>query len=717
MVAGNGDYVRGRIVVALRDIEIKPAYYSDEDNLLEAFYLPVLSNSVRYDRIAGYFSSNSLAIAAKGIAEFINNGGKIRLVANVVLSVEDQEAIKEALLQKEQEILTEIENLEDRLKKDHISMLGWMVRNKLLEIKIAVVKNGIEHQKIGILEDVDGNTLSFSGSDNETVQGWLHNDELFHVFCSWKEGDEDHLRPDIERFGKLWQDEGVRVKVYDVSDAFNKGLIRNAPSNGAEFETLAIGITDELLRENSLRYAGGKTSRKIGLRDYQKNAVKKWVDHGCTGILEMATGTGKTFTALACLAKIKESETKLAVVITAPYQHLIQQWKREIAKFGISSDRQIIADSTNIRYKDELADGLSDITLEYASVIIVLTTHDTFSSYAFGEIITQNKKGFKILLIADEVHAIGAEKRKAGLLQDYDFKLALSATPKRWFDDAGTQAIYDYFGEVVFEFSLRDAINTMNPDTSQSYLTPYCYIPQFVSLSEEELREYTSITQAIMFKLSRTQQDSERDELVDLLLFRRANTTKNADAKYQVLENILDDLGAKLEWTIIYCTPQQIDRVMEIIKRRRIIAHRFTMAESTRSETKYGGLSQRDFILQEFAEGKYRVLVAMKCLDWGVDVPPARKAILMASSGNPGEYIQRIGRVIRRYPGKKEAAIYDIVVKPSFENVSPELRDIEFTIFEKELRRYEEVAKTATNNAETLRLIYDIKETLVGTER
>ena len=176
--------------MGLKDINLKPAYYSDEDDLLRVFYIPVLSNSVKYDRIAGYFSSNALAIAAKGIAKFIESGGKIRMIANVFLSEEDQEAIKGALIEKENEVLAEIINLEDELKKDHIRMLGWMVKNSLLEIKIAVVKNGVEHQKTGILEDTNGNIVSFCGSDNETVKGWLYNDEQFHVFRNWVDGDE-----------------------------------------------------------------------------------------------------------------------------------------------------------------------------------------------------------------------------------------------------------------------------------------------------------------------------------------------------------------------------------------------------------------------------------------------------------------------------------------------------------------------------------------------
>jgi hypothetical protein len=299
--------------VALKDLSLKSAYYYDEDNLLEEFYIPVLSNSVKYKRIAGYFSSNSLAIAAKGVAEFISNGGKIRLIANIVLSIEDQEAMRESLLQKEQEVLTEIENLEDHLKKDHIKMLGWMVKNSLLEIKIAVVERGIEHQKIGILEDAGGNVLSFSGSDNETVKGWLYNDEQFHVFCQWKEGDRDHLLPDMGRFECLWNDKGRSVRVYSVSDAFTKGLIRNAPRNDLEFQKLSAKITNELLQRNSARYDYRKKVKKIRLRDYQKNAIKKWADNGFKCIFEMATGTGKTFAASGCLEDLVSEQSKVIV--------------------------------------------------------------------------------------------------------------------------------------------------------------------------------------------------------------------------------------------------------------------------------------------------------------------------------------------------------------------------------------------------------------------
>ncbi|MHC4461409.1 MAG: DEAD/DEAH box helicase family protein [Planctomycetota bacterium] len=520
--------------MSLKDINLKPVYYSDKDNLLEEFYIPVLSNSVKYGRIAGYFSSNSLAIAARGISDFVNNGGKIRLIANVVLSIEDQEAIKAALLEKEREILSEIENLEDRLKKDHIGMLGWMVRNNLLEIKIAVVKNGIEHQKIGILEDADGNILSFSGSDNETVQGWLHNDELFHVFCSWKEGDEDHLNPDRERFASLWKDEGVRVRVYDVSDAFRKGLVRNAPSDNVKFKSLSTKITDELLRENSLRYGRRKKSRKIKLRDYQKSAINKWVDNGFKCVFEMATGTGKTFAALGCLQRLLSQQNKTITVIGCPYNHMINQWKESIEEYGLKINA-LIADSTNSRWKDELADNIRDVNNDVTEHLIVLTTHDTFYRDDFLEIIGIAKTG--LFLIADEVHGMWSKQRKSGFTEDYEYRLGLSATPSRWFDDVGTQELFRYFDaedendKVVF--TLKQAIETVNPLTGETYLAPYEYKPYFAELSEAELEEYEERTKDIVKAYHRTKGKEEKQKYFVLLCKQREDIIRNAAGKYE----------------------------------------------------------------------------------------------------------------------------------------------------------------------------------------
>lgn len=698
--------------MSLKQIPIKKAYSSDDDDILNDFYIPALKASVEYKRIAGFFSSTSLAIAARGIIGLIRNGGTMKLIISPKLNKDDVDMIlnydKNLENYIEKKMLVELEYLEDEFIKDHIFALGWMLANKRMKIKVAipfdkegkplnykkVQQNALFHQKVGILKDMDGNIVTFSGSINETATGWLENIEEFKVFRNWQSSEDDYIKADISKFNNYWKNQSLNVKIINVPQAVKEELIRIAPN--------------DIKKINLNKWYKKK---KVKLFDHQKCAVESWMKNGMNGIFEMATGTGKTYAALGCLDKVSLNSKKLLTIISCPYQHLLQQWKREINKFGLVYDDLIIADSSNPSWKNNLTDLLINIYLGYKNNAIVLTTHRTFSSRDFIKIIQDNKKGFTLFLIGDEVHGLGAKKSREGLTEKYDLRLGLSATPKRWFDTSGTNAIYEYFGGIVYEFDLKNAINTINPVTGETYLTPYRYIPKFVSLTNDELEEYIHKSRNIAKKFNEEVEDVGKDSILEKLMFKRANIIKNATKKYVRLEGILDEIDS-FQWMIIYCSPQQIDSVMEIIKSREIVAHRFTMKEGTKPDKKYNDLSKRDFLLQNFGKGKYQTLVAMKCLDEGVDVPAARTAILMASSGNPREYIQRIGRIIRRYPHKKEATIYDIVVTPSLNNLPPEIRKIEEKVFEKELKRYEEIAKIAVNNAEALELIYNIRNRL-----
>ncbi|MBD3309496.1 DEAD/DEAH box helicase [candidate division KSB3 bacterium] len=697
--------------MGLKDIKLKPVYYSDENDILEEFYIPALSNSSKYDRIAGYFSSNSLAIAAKGIAPFIKAGGRIRLIANVVLSEKDQEAIKKALLEKEREVITEIENLEDKLKKDHIRMLGWMVNNNLLEIKIAVVKNGVEHQKIGVLEDSEGKKISFSGSDNETVQGWLFNDEQFHVFCSWKEGDSEHLVPDIDRFNCLWDDSGRIVRVYEVSDAFKMNLIKNAPRDALEFEKLSVKITNELLQKNAERYRDNEISRKIAMREYQKDAIDKWIDNGYRCIFEMATGSGKTFTALGCLEHLIINKNNVIAVIVCPYNHMITQWRSNIREYGIEIANSI-ADSSKPKWKDDLADNIRDVNNEVMNNLIVLTTHDTFYRDDFLEIVGMAKTN--LFLIGDEVHGMWSEKRKNGLVNNYKFRLGLSATPSRWFDSEGTQELFGYFNvedeDQRFVFSLEEAIKTVNPETGETYLAPYEYKPYFGELNEEELEEYEEKTKDIVKAYHRTKNNAEKQKYFVLLCKQREDVIRNAISKYEIFKEMIDGTEA-LGYCLIYCSPEQINRVQTILNERNIIQHKFTQNESIRPDKKYGGISERDYLLEKFSDGTYQALVAIRCLDEGVDIPQARMGIILASTGNPRQYIQRRGRLLRRYHKKDKAVIYDVLIlPPPKSNLPTSLVELEKKILRKEFLRYQEFAYISTNVVECIRKIREVED-------
>lgn len=702
--------------MSLKDIDLKPAYNSDADDILNKFYIPALSESIVYKRLAGYFTSNSLAIAAKGISKFILNGGRIQLIANVVLSKEDYEKIKEVserpFLEKiEKEFIESLENLQDELIKDHVKMLGWMLRNKKLEIKISLVQEGkgIQHQKTGILEDREGNILSFTGSDNETKSGWINNIEKFHVFCNWKDGDKEHLSADLNGFEEAWNDRGMRSRVYPVSKAIEERLIRLAPENDKEFERLNEESTKQLLIKHKESL---KSAKKVPiLRPFQKTARENWIKNSYRGIFEMATGTGKTITALGCLdSLLEDTKRPLLVVISCPFQHLITQWKENVIRFGIDLE-MITADSTNSKWRSELIDGIYNLKNGIIKGMIVLTTHDTFGSSSFTDVIQKVK--VSSLVIVDEVHGIGADQRQRGLISAYDFRLGLSATPERWFDKIGTQTIRDFFGKTVFELSLKEAINTINPDTGKSYLVKYDYKPLFVELSDSEVEEYEKQTKKIARALIYSKNNAEKEGLLELLYIKRQKIIINAQNKMVEFEGLISSLK-EINHCLIYCSPQQIVLVQDILNHLGILQHRFTNKEKTKPEKRFNGISEREYLLDEFSDGKYPVLVAMKCLDEGVDVPQAKMAIILASSGNPKEYIQRRGRILRPYPGKNKAVIYDLVVVPPITRIKDEsLLELEKKILEKELIRYKEFADASDNKLECLNKIYKVQTHLM----
>lgn len=694
--------------MSLKDLVLKISYDSDVDDILHDFYIPTLSNSIEYKRSVGFFSSKSLAVSARGISNFIKNGGSMQLICGTKLKNKDLDIVKKAYTNPEEVIekffIQELEDLEKGFVTDHIQALGWMVAKEKLNIKIALIldengiplteNRGILHQKIGIMKDKDGNSISFSGSNNETAAGWKNNVEEFKVFRSFKDYESEYLKSDIKKFNNLWNGNAKRMKIIEMPIAIKEKLIEIAPE---KIEDIKF---EEEFKEKK------KKVKPIKLYDYQKEAIKNWVDNNKKGIFEMATGTGKTFTALGCLDAEFKNSKQLLCIITAPYQHLVKQWQKSIKSFGIEYDDLIIADSSNRSWKTKATDSIYDMELGYKNKVIILTTHRSFSSKDFKKIFN-NKTKFNIFLIADEVHGLGAEYSKSGLSQYYNLRLGLSATPKRYFDECGTEILNEFFSGIVYEFDLEKAINTTNPYTGETYLTPFIYKSKFLELENNELDEYIKITKSIA--VNYVSKPDKNKKNIDFLLFKRANILKNANGKYKVLEQIIDDIGKNLKWTIIYCTENQIEKVMKIISKKRISAHLFTMDQGTQAEKKFDGASEREFILEKFIDGYYKVLIAIKCLDEGVDIPPARVAIMMASSGNPREHIQRLGRIIRRYPGKNKSIIHDMFVLPSLSKLPSKYEEIERKIFEKEFERYEEIASIAINNTEALEEIYDAK--------
>lgn len=699
------------------NLPLKISYDSGTDNILRDFYIPVLSTANRYDRIAGFFSSSTLAIAARGMEAFIANGGIMRLVTCPRLSSNDIEALKRATDSFDSVIyknfITSYENITDKFELDHVKALGWMIANNLLTVKIAVVRNslgicssdeierlGIMHQKVGILYDQAGNVLSFSGSNNESASGWMANIEEFKVFCSWR-GALPYIEADIQRFDSFWDGTRLDVEIKDIPAAIKEKLIVESK----DFKPEHIATKKYFSASDSKT----KLKQKLDLFYYQKDAVNMWQDNNRSLLLQMATGTGKTRTAIGCLVKALKDTKPLLAVIACPQVTLSDQWKRDIDSLDTGITHSIILNGNVKNWQTMFNREMLKLKLGQYKHLVVYTTHQICSSTKFLEVITSQKfNSITKFLIGDEVHGMGADKTRNGLIDEYTYRLGLSATPQRWFDDAGSKLIEEYFGEKSFEFTIHDALTEVNPITKKNFLVKFDYEPCFVSLTDDEIEEYKKLTEKII-KSKRYMDD--KDTYLQMLRFKRADIEKNAVAKYDELERILDSLGTDISNMIIFVSDAQIDNVIRMLGKRGISTTKFTQEQGTAPMAKYGGLSERDYIISKFKSKDYQVLVAIKCLDEGIDIPSADTAIIMASSTNPREYVQRIGRIIRQAPNKYAARIYDMILEPDYYRLGDDkLAAVERRIFEKEMVRVKDLSQDAANSVTVLTKVYKVLE-------
>lgn len=699
-----------------KDLQIKPCYESGIDDIIEDYYVPVLGAAIQYDRIAGFFSSTSLAVAARGIADFINNGGKMRLITSPRLNGEDIEIVKKIVDDDDTLNLVDfgldLDNLENEFEKNHVKALGWMLSSGLLEMKLAVVFNddgsicdnetisekGLFHQKVGILIDRDGNEMSFSGSINESASAWVNNDEEFKVFKEWTDSRE-YFERDKKRFDEIWNGERKNVKVYNLPNAIKANIVRY--STDFDIETIS------LKKYRSIRLKHFNFNDDKSLFFYQANALNRWKDNGYKLLFEMATGTGKTRTAIAAIRYLNQTKKRLITIISTPQNTLSKQWKDEVDAQQLVFDEKVIIDGSISKWNDLLMKLVLQNNAGIADHICIFTTHNTASSEKFTQILLNNlQPNSDVLFIGDETHWLGARIFQKALLSCYNYRIGLSATPSRWFDDLGTKRLVDYYGNAIFEFTIKDALKEYNPITGKHFLVNYHYLISKVSLDEQESTEYKEVSEKIS-KLWNIKDDNPRSALVlERLLERRANIIRNASAKYSQLEIILDELekDGRIENLIIFVSSQQISTVLDILAKRGLIFHKLTENEGTKPEKRFGNKSERENIIAKFKSKDYQVIVAIKCMDEGIDIPTAGIGILMASSTNPREYIQRVGRIIRQSPDKIMAKLYDICVD-TIHTMDDDVAAFEQKIRAKEMVRLKEIAENAINSVDALKII------------
>lgn len=524
------------MVLDFSALPLKISYDSGEDDLLWDFYIPVLSKANSYDRIAGFFSSSSLAITARGIGEFILHGGVIRLVTCPQLSPNDISMLEKSVNSID-EILSDnfiksYDNIETEFQRDHVKALGWMLANEKLQIKIAMIKNngrylsqdeiiqsGIMHQKVGIMRDQAGNILTFSGSNNESVSGWLGNIEEFKVFMSWK-GMTDFINSDIQRFNGFWNGTRNDTEIVDIPQAVQEHLLK-------------ISSDFEPTRFNAQKYSRRRIVKEklpLKLFYYQENAVKKWNSNNRQLLLQMATGTGKTRTAISCIKNALDDTKKILIIISTPQPELSVQWKTDIDKLDIGLKNSIEINGNVLNWDILLSKEIQKLSVGLYEHLVVYTTHDICHSEKFLDKLQKASSRITKFLIGDEVHRMGSGKMKRALVDDYIYRLGLSATPQRWFDDAGSKLIEEYFGNDSFVFSIEEALKEHNPLTNKTFLVNYHYHPRFITLTDDELEEYKKITEKI--RKSGNYSKNDENDWLQFMRFQRASIEKNARNKY-----------------------------------------------------------------------------------------------------------------------------------------------------------------------------------------
>ncbi|WP_174733242.1 DEAD/DEAH box helicase family protein [Mesobacillus harenae] len=636
--------------MSFTELELKFKYRSDNDQIHSDFYSKVIEKSIQYDRAVGYFTSGSLSVIARGLETFLHEDGQIRLIANPHLTAEDIDAIRLGYRAKSDVIasslLRQIEPNEENIRDDTLNILAWLIYEDKLDVKIAFTdNNSLYHEKFGIFYDKEGHRIAFSGSANETLGGMRDNFEKIDVF--WKEHDRNRIDDMAQDFDNLWSNTTNGLTVIEMPD---------------------------ILKE---KIAGYKKERKpikrpdIKPRPYQQEAIDAVKNNNWNGILEMATGTGKTITSLIIANEFLKEKGRIFLTVIVPFTHLVEQWEENCRQLGFTSFTTCFGSKKS--WTGKLQTDVRDFNLGIIRKHVAITTYRSAASEEFNSLIEKIKG--KSFLIADECHYFGVSSLRNNRLGGMEAKLGLSATPDRWWDEDGTSYINDFFGDTVYEYDMKTAIDN-------GALTEYTYKPFIIDLTEDELERYERYTRRLITLYGQDRPDPE--EISDLNRKRALILSKAENKKDKLFSIFREKNRDEVSHTLVYCAPGEVEIITGELSRLGYRVHRFDSKVNNQDRMR---------ILKSFDDGSIQILVAIKCLDEGVDVPSTRTAYFMASTSNPREFVQRRGRILRTYPGKNIAEIFDFIVLPS--DASDQLYK---SVASKEIPRFAEFSQYAINS-------------------
>jgi superfamily II DNA or RNA helicase len=680
----------------IEQLNLKRVYSSSSDNLLRDFYNPVLEHAIKYDRISGYFSPTVFAVCAKGLSSMFVNGGKMRLITSIEV---DQRTFDS--LAASNDLTTEIIEkykipddpleLRTELEKNYYQLFVSLLKLGVIELKVAltVTGTGILHEKIGIIHDKDNMMLSFSGSNNETVYGWTQNIENFKVFPEWEESTKGYFNDDLNKFEKYWNGSSEKIIILTVDEALKQKIFKNYEHS----ENVNELIEEIKLKE---RLEHNKPNQTRELRDYQKLAVQHWEDQGYVSIFEMATGSGKTFTSLNALNYFKKSKGYLRCILVVPLVTLVEQWENEVRAL-VEKVTIINATGSNPSWKSDFRKVSQSAVLGTEDDFILITTYSTFSTQTFRDLVNNYPKN-DLILLADEMHNLVTENNiNTASSEKFKYRLGLSATPTRLWKQNESSIVRELFGGKSFVYSLADAIK-------DKALVDYEYKVIPVNLTEEEFEEYLSLSKQASRLSHFANEKSNGPNPLATILTKRAIIKKQAENKLFALDQLIEVLKKRGDFhnALIYVdSNSSLTNVQHILTDKHIKSSKFTGDES---------LSLRNKVIKSLYSKQIEAIIAIKCLDEGVDIPSATIGIFLSNNTDPREYVQRLGRVLRRHEqsNKSLAYVYDFIVLPpstvdSSNSVARNLVKTEV----KRIKFFEELAINATEVREELGNILD----------
>jgi len=680
----------------LRKIKLKPEYNTDDDNIIRDFYRPCLQNAICYDRAVGYFRANIYRELGEDLLNYVIRGGKVRIVCSPDISEQDELAAREGYSLRghrtPNELQADLMRILQVMSKnpkdaDCLEMLRLLIEKEALELYIAVRPGGIYHRKIGMFSDSYGNKVVFFGSGNETawaigsIEDWV-NDEEFDVYRSWGSEFESYKAKIKERHLQKLFSGGTRRTIVRPLNEFERAFL-NKFRSFKNYEDCRPGA-----RERTALFEKQEKSSDIIPYSYQKDAINAWKKAGMIGILSMATGTGKTYTALFAIKELLKEGRPILIVV--PTTILLSQWRGNIA--SIYPDVPVLLAGDNYNWKSQTNKRMFISELELPRII--LATMATASSNDFIEFFRQAKDP---ILIADEVHRLGSPIYRKILNVDFYAKLGLSATPERLFDKEGSKILHKSFGEKpVYDLPINSKVKLSDNNVKTVpilgyFLSRYDYYFYIINLTENEQKEWNCLTEEIrkMYAYSLSIKDDDKknkiNQKIKILLIRRSKIIKKAKNKVNIINQIIEDKYPSNGKWIVYCEDEvQLNQVINELKRKH--KHKVILKYHSKMKRK-----DREISLEYF-ESNPSIIVSIRCLDEGVDVPKANGAIILASSSNPRQYIQRRGRVLRKSINKKQATIIDVLVLPKgSENGVP------YSIIKGELARAWNFAQNAMN--------------------